>query len=166
MNYIYDIGYYVLLGVSKIRRLIRSLRTPEKFDTTVIKHDGTTIKHEHDYPDIEHNDKLICVFKNGTKHISCAQDYNKGIVSFPSGEVVSRPNKYIEIAITPDGVDIVENFAKYMPHDNCTHKVSWADILALEGIEITYLTKVNIVNHQMEDRIIEDLSENPYIESK
>lgn len=159
MNYIYDMGYYILLGIAKIRRFIRNFKIPEKFDTTIVKHDGTVIKHEHD---IAHNDKLICVFKNGTKHISCAQDYNKGIVSFPAKEIVSRPSKYIEIAITPNGVDIVENFAKYIPHDNCTHKVSWADILALEGIEITDLTKVNIVDHQMEDRTIEDLSENPY----
>lgn len=160
MNFIYDMGYYLLLGIAKIRRFIRNFKIPEKFDTTIVKHDGTIIKHEHD---ITHNDKLICVLKNGTKHISCAQDYDKGIVVFPDKEIVSIPSKYIEIIITPNGVDIVENFAKYIPHDNCTHKVSWADILALEGIEITDLTKVNIVDHQMEDRTIEDLSENPYI---
>ncbi len=156
------ISYYALLGIAKIRRFIRSFRTPEKFDTTVIQHDGTVIKHDNDNPNINEDDKLICVYKNGTKHISCAQDFDKGYVSFVSGEVISKPSKFIEVVITPNGLDIVENFAKYAPHDNCIHKISWEDILALEGIDITYLTQVNVVDHDMKDIMIEDLKELPF----
>ena len=159
MDYIY---YYSLLGISKIRSFFRKFRKSESYETFVIKNNGTTLKYDNDNPIIYADDKLICVFKNGYRYISCAQEFDKGFITFPANEIILQPCKFIEVSILPNGVDIIENFEKFIVNDNCKNKVSWKDILSLEDIEITYLTTINVVDINMNDVVYEDLEFLPF----
>jgi len=162
-----NIVYYTLLGVSKIRKFVKNFLPPPPSNTIIIDHDGDITHYNHDTPYINKNHRLICISKNGVKHISCAQRYTDRTdrtdkTDSDSEELILKPNKYIEIIVLPDQIDIADKFSKYIPHDNCCNKVSWEDILKFEGIEITYLTKIDIINHDMESKKIENLLECPY----
>jgi len=153
-----NIVYYTLLGVSKIRKFVKNFIPPSPNSTIIIDHDGDITHYNHDTPYINKNHRLICISKNGVKHISCAQQY----IAIIDEELILKPNKYIEIVVLPNQIDIADKFSKYIPYDNCCDKISWEDILKFEGIEITYLTKIDIINHDMESKKIENLLECPY----
>jgi len=155
-NIFSSFGYYALLGVSKIRKFIKSLQTPF---LTIIKRNGDMELYDYNNFIIQEDHKIICLTKNGVKYLSCPSQYP---LSEPK-ELITKPHKYLEIFITPDQIDIVDNFSRYIPDEKCIEKITWNDILKLEGINITYLTRINIIDHDLKDKVINNLLENPYL---
>jgi hypothetical protein len=156
MNVLYSVGYYILLGISKVRKYLKSFN-PEPTEISILRNDGLIVKHTYEFPPSNYKDKLICIKKNGIKYLSCAQEYHNSIITFDDN-ISIKPNKFVEISITPQGIDIVEEFGKYIPHDNCINKVSWADILTFENITINDNTIIHIVDYQFNNIIIKNFN--------